>query len=390
MLIDEKPRFVPAVTIVLISFLAGALFVIGGYFAYKTYFLNMTKSLGASSYSAVPVSLSAADQSDKLPDIASIVKKVSPAVVNIETTSQSSGFEGGNSYHRDSYFRQFFGGEMPYDYQNQGVGSGFIINKEGYILTNEHVIDGVTEINVKVAGSEKPYKAKVIGSDSTLDLAVIKIDADKDLSYLQMGDSNKVNVGDWAIAIGSPYGLDHTVTAGLVSAKGRPVTIDSRQFKNLLQTDAAINPGNSGGPLLNLAGEVIGINTAVNAEGQGIGFAIPTSTIEDVLEELIEKGKVTRPYLGIYLQTTDTDIPQYYANEIIEGALLGGVVPGSPAEKAGLQAGDIILSVNGKSIKTAEELQEIIKQGKVGTKLTLKVLREGKQIAMTVVLGVNS
>lgn len=387
MLIDEKPRFVSAVTIVLISFLAGAVFVIGGYFAYKTYLPNTTKSQSANLYSAVPASFSAG-QSDKLPDIASIVKKVSPAVVNIETTSQSSGF-GGSAYHGDSYFRQFFGGEMPYDYQNQGVGSGFIISKEGYIVTNEHVIGGVNEINVKVAGFEKPFKAKVVGSDSTLDLAVIKIDADKDLPYLQMGDSNKVNVGDWAIAIGSPYGLDHTVTAGLVSAKGRPVTIDSRQFKNLLQTDAAINPGNSGGPLLNLAGEVIGINTAVNAEGQGIGFAIPTSTVEDVLKELIEKGKVTRPYLGIYLETTDTGIAQYYVNEITAGALLGGVVPGSPAEKAGLRAGDIILSVNGKSVKTAEELQEIIKQGKVGTKLTLKVLRENSERNVTVTLGAN-
>lgn len=385
MSVNEKSKLVTGLTVIIISFVAGASFMLGGYFGYKNYFSDGVKSQANNSYNAVPVSLSA-DKANKLPDMASIVKSVSPAVVNIETTSQVSGL-GGDSYHGDSFFRQFYGGQRPDDSQNQGIGSGFIINKEGYILTNQHVIEGASEISVTVVGFEKPFKAKVIGSDQTLDLAVIKIDADKKLPSLTIGDSNQVNVGDWVLAIGNPYGLDHTVTAGLVSAKGRPLTISDRQYKNLLQTDAAINPGNSGGPLLNMAGEVIGINTAVSSDAQGIGFAIPTSTIKDVLKDLIEKGKVVRPYLGVYLETIDSESAKYYGLQIDKGVLIGDVVSGTPADKAGLQRGDIITEVNGKAVKTGDELQEIVQKSKVNATLTLKFIREHEVKNVTVVLA---
>ncbi|KNZ69941.1 HtrA2 peptidase [Thermincola ferriacetica] len=385
MSMETKPKFIRAVAATMVSFLVGAMFVLGGIFAYANYFSDLAKTQTGAAQNVVPASLSVS-QANKLPDIAGIVKKVSPAIVNIETVTQISG----NSYFTNPFYRDFFGRQMPYHSgaeSNRGVGSGFIINKDGYILTNEHVIHGASEINVKVVSYDRPFKAKVIGSDYDLDLAVIKIDAGKDLPYLKMGDSNQVNAGDWAIAIGNPYGLDHTVTVGVVSAKGRPVTIDSREYKNLLQTDAAINPGNSGGPLLNLAGEVIGINTAVNAEAQGIGFAIPTSTVADVLKDLLEKGKVVRPYMGVNIQTLDSSMAQYYGIEKTEGVIIANVLSGSPAEKAGLRAGDVIQKVNGKTVTTAEGLQEIVQKSKVNDKLVVEVYRDGTIKKATVVLA---
>jgi len=387
MSMEKKIRFIPTVAVILVSFLAGAIFVLGGYLAYDNYSKDLADAQTGSMQNAIPASVSV--NSDKLPDIAGIVKNVSPAVVYIETLTQSSN-QGMNPYFNDPFYREFFGNQMPHGSRSraeQGIGSGFIINKEGYIITNEHVVHSASEINVTVAGFDKPFKAEVIGSDYELDLAVIKIDAGKDLPSLTLGDSDTVNVGEWAIAIGSPYGLDHTVTLGVISAKGRPVTVSSRQFKNLLQTDAAINPGNSGGPLLNLAGEVVGINTAVSAEAQGIGFAIPTATVKDVLKELIENGKVTRPYMGVYIQNLDSESAKYYGAQSEDGALIEEVVNGSPADKAGLRAGDIVLAVNGKSVKTSEELQELIRESKVNARLNLKILREGDIKNVTVVLG---
>jgi S1-C subfamily serine protease len=221
--------------------------------------------------------------------VADIVSSAGPAVVKIDTVTTSS--VQIDPFFNDPFFRQFFGGPFnkPQPREEHGLGTGFIISSDGYILTNDHVINGADKITVTVQGYKNPLQASVIGADYDLDLAVLKVQA-KNLPSLKLGDSNKIRVGNWVIAIGNPYGLDHTVTVGVISAKGRPVTVENRNYKNLLQTDASINPGNSGGPLLNLAGEVIGINTAV-AQAQGIGFAIPSKTANDVIQQLITKGK---------------------------------------------------------------------------------------------------
>lgn len=267
------------------------------------------------------------------------------------------------------------------------MGSGFIISEDGYVLTNEHVISSADQINVYLTDQEKPLTAKVIGADEELDLAVLKISSDEKLPYLQLGNDDDTLVGEWVIAIGNPYGLDHTVTAGVISAKGRPVQVEDRQYKNLLQTDASINPGNSGGPLLNLEGEVIGINTAVNASAQGIGFAIPANTVKSVLETLIENGKVSRPWMGVYIQTLNDDLARRLGLQSSQGAVLSGVVAGSPADKAGLKQGDVILAINKEKIADAGDITNVIEKSKVGDKITLLVERDGSQKNITVTLA---
>ncbi|MBO8137961.1 MAG: trypsin-like peptidase domain-containing protein [Desulfotomaculum sp.] len=314
--------------------------------------------------------------------IASIVEEASPAVVKIETVVVE---EVNNPFLNDPFFREFFGDSLPpQQRESMGLGSGFIISNDGYVLTNEHVIAGAREIYVWVKGKDKPIPAKVVGSDFALDLAVLKINAGNDLPTLKMGNSEDVKVGHWVIAIGSPYGLEDTVTVGVISAKERPVTVQGHHFKNLLQTDASINPGNSGGPLLNLKGEVVGINTAVNAEAQGIGFAIPTSTVKEVLNDLIEKGHVVRPWMGVQIQTVTPEIAKYLGIKQEWGALIAGVVPGSPADKAGLQRGDVITGLDGKTIKNSDELIEIIKSKDVGDTLKVEAIRNGQKLELYV------
>jgi len=227
--------------------------------------------------------------------VANIISSASPAVVKIDTVSTSGA--GRDPFFNDPFFRQFFGGPFGLRAQPRevhGLGSGFVASEDGYILTNEHVISGATKITATIQGFDNPLPAQVVGADYDLDLAVLKVNAGRPLPVLKCGDSEKVRVGNWVVAIGSPFGLEHTVTVGVISAKVRPVQVENRSYKNLLQTDAKINPGNSGGPLLNLAGEVIGINTAV-AQAQGIGFAIPVNTAKEVIADLVNKGKVTKP-----------------------------------------------------------------------------------------------
>lgn len=302
--------------------------------------------------------------------IAEVVVRSSPAVVRISTKVASS---GSNPFFSDPFFRQFFG--IPArPKEEEGLGSGFIISKEGFILTNAHVIDGASTISVTVTGLEKELEARVIGADHDLDLALLKIDAGKDLPTLSLGNSDQIKVGNWVIAIGNPYGLDHTVTTGVISAKGRPISVNDRHYENLLQTDASINPGNSGGPLLNLSGEVVGINTAINAQAQGIGFAIPTSTVSGVLEELKSSMNQVRPWIGVQVQNADRKIAAYLGLEKAEGVVVTGVVPASPAEKAGIGQGDVIVEYNGIKVNTLEDLDAAIRESQVGHKVKVLVV----------------
>ncbi len=319
-------------------------------------------------------------------NIADMVEKVSPAVVNIETSTVVT--SSNDVFFNDPFFRQFFGNNAPKPRQNvqKGIGTGFIISTDGFVLTNQHVIDNATTITVKIAGSESSYPAKLVGQDYELDLAVLRIDANRQFIPMELGDSNQIRAGEWVVAIGNPYGLDHTVTVGVVSAKGRPINIENRVYKNLIQTDAAINPGNSGGPLLNTRGQVIGINTAVNAQAQGIGFAISVNTAKDIINELIQKGKVIRPYIGVMLQAMD---PNFAANNNIpnSGVIVSSVVAGGPAEKAGIRKNDVIISLNDTMIGNYDQLQEFLKTQPVAATVTIHVLRGGIPLALPLTLA---
>ena len=357
-------------------FVAIAAFVAGLMFSGASLLVqDLAPKSGTSKYSAIGAPTATGVGPDT---IANIVDKAGTAVVKISTTVTVNVRRQNDPFFNDPFFRQFFGPGFsePRQRQETGLGSGFIISEDGYIVTNEHVIDGAEQITVTMKGSDEPFKATLVGADFDLDLAILKIKSSKPLPVLQMGDSEQIKVGNWVIAIGNPYGLDHTVTIGVISAKGRPVNIDQRQYKNLLQTDASINPGNSGGPLLNLAGEVVGINTAINAEAQGIGFAIPTSTVKSVLDELIQKGKVVHPWMGVQPQAITEESAGYFGLKNTEGALVVGVLRDSPAQKASLLQGDIILEIDGQKIKTVDDLIDIVKRAKVGQTLKLLVHRE--------------
>ena len=312
-----------------------------------------------------------------------VIAIAGPAVVTITTkeggrANTDSLFNDPNirEYFADPFFGGIFDDPSILVPEHEGLGTGFIISKDGYILTNEHVVNGAESISVEIDGFDEPVEAKVVGADYQLDLALLKIDTKKELSYLKMGNSDQIRVGNWVIAIGSPYGLDHTVTIGVISAKGRPVTVEDRQYENLLQTDASINPGNSGGPLLNLDGEVIGINTAINAQAQGIGFAIPTSTVQRVMEDLKSGASATIPWIGVQVRDIDESAARYLGLTKLDGVLVTGVINGSPAEKAGLQQWDVILEFNGVKTNTADDLIAEIRKTKVEQKAEILYFRD--------------
>jgi serine protease Do len=323
------------------------------------------------------------------PDIvADIVERVSPAVVNIDTLRIAVYRSPLAPFFSDPFFRRFFGDipELERRVPQKGIGTGFVFRSDGYILTNEHVIRGANKIKVTFIDG-KEYEGKVIGADPLTDIAVVKIDADN-LPTIPLGDSDKARVGEFVIAIGNPYGLSHTVTVGVLSAKGRPISAgdSGREYENFLQTDAAINPGNSGGPLLNLRGEVIGINTAILPYAQGIGFAIPINMAKSILEQLIEKGRVVRAWLGVYIQDLTPELAQKFGLSEAKGALVADISKGSPAEKAGLRRGDIILKVDGKEIPTVSSLQQEIRSRRPGERVRLEVWRDGKSIVLEATL----
>ncbi|MDI3547985.1 MAG: serine protease Do [Halanaerobiales bacterium] len=321
---------------------------------------------------------------------ADIAGKVDSGVVLVtaETKIDSEHF---NPFFDDPFFRYFFGDrfQIPEEEQRvqEGFGSGFIVSKDGYIVTNEHVIHNADKVKVTINGFKNPVPAKILWSDFYQDLAIIKVDVDKDLTAIKLGDSDKIRPGDWVIAIGNPFGFEHTVTVGVISALGRPIQIPSRDGKlrsypNLIQTDAAINPGNSGGPLLNIDGEVIGINTAVSTQGQGIGFAIPINEVKPIVRDLQEKGEIVRPWLGIWYMEMDPrfkeEYKEYYGLEELNGVMVTKVVPDSPADKAGLRPNDIITKIEETEIKKSDDVKEIIDSKKIGDRIIIHVIRNGQ------------
>lgn len=322
---------------------------------------------------------------------AGLAKSASPSVVNISTMKVIKGrgvipLPFGQSDPFRDFFQRFFHDQIPKDFKQQSLGTGFIIDKAGYILTNNHVVEMADEIKVKLSDG-KEYEAKVIGRDSKTDLALIKIKPDEALRPLSLGDSDRLEVGDWVVAIGNPFGLGNTVTAGIVSAKYRQIGASS--YDNFIQTDASINPGNSGGPLLNTAGEVVGINTAIFSEGGGnigIGFAIPVNMAKDLLPQL-KKGKVVRGWLGVMIQKITPELKEKLNLKDEHGALVADVTKGGPAEKAGVERGDVIVSFDGKEIKEMRELPFLVASTPVGKTVKVAVMRKGERKTLEVKIG---
>jgi len=358
--------------------LVGAL-VAGGY--------GISKAVKAPDTTATPAVKSA--EIPMVPaNFSDLAAKVRDGVVNLQVVkkAQNVAFGGpdaaGNPFGEDSpfgdFFAPFFGGRNSIPAPEQrGVGSGFIMSRDGYIVTNNHVVEDATQIKVKLANG-KEYNAKVVGRDPKTDLALVKIDGASDLHALPMGNSDDLKVGSWVLAVGSPFGLEQTVTAGIVSAKGR--VIGSGPYDNFIQTDASINPGNSGGPLINIKGEVVGINTAILAQGKGIGFAIPINMAKDIAPQLQEKGHVTRGWLGVSIQEMTPELAKSFGLTDNKGVLVAQVMPGSPAQKAGIEQGDVITQFDGKTVAESKDLPQMVASTPVGKSVSVKLMRDGKAL----------
>jgi serine protease Do len=311
---------------------------------------------------------------------AEIAEVVKPAIVNISTTRTIKIQGNTNPFLDDPFFRRFFGDQLrvPKERKTASLGSGVIVDSNGYILTANHVIQGAEEINVTLS-DKREFKGKIIGNDVMTDIGIIKIDADN-LPTIKLGDSDKLRVGETVLAIGSPYGLSQTVTTGIVSAVGR-ANVGIADYEDFIQTDAAINPGNSGGALVNVRGELVGINTAIFSTSggyQGIGFAIPTSMAKAVMDSLINKGKVIRGWFGVTIQPLTPELAKQFNLKNGKGALVGDVIEGSPAEKAGLQSGDVIIEYEGKKIEEPYQLRNMVANTPPGQEIELKIIRENK------------
>jgi serine protease Do len=348
-------------------------------------------ALGAASARAADPAIEALEQQGKA--FASIAEKLDPAVVNI--TVEKTVTVGGSGSRLPELFRRFFGPGGPgrpqqddeKEFRRRGMGSGIIFRKDGHILTNSHVVADAEVITVTLADGRE-FEAELVGSDSHTDIAVIKIDAD-DLSPATLGDSERMQVGEWVVAMGSPFGLTHTVTVGVVSATGRSA-IGIVDYEDFIQTDAAINPGNSGGPLVNLKGKVIGINTVIYSRSggyMGIGFAIPINMAKVISTQLIEHGTISRSYLGVIIQDLTPDLAEGLGMESTEGALVSKVSEGSPAAEAGVQTGDVILSFNDKRVEDVGSLRNRVSLTKPGTETTVTVRRDGEQKTLSVTLA---
>jgi serine protease Do len=324
-----------------------------------------------------------------------VAQAAKPAVVNIATTQRPRPSERRRGQAPPSVpgpFREFFGeeflerffGEQP-QRERQSLGSGVIVDKRGYILTNNHVIERADEIEVRLSDKRK-FKATVVGRDPKTDLAVIKVEATNDLPVATLGDSATIRIAEWVMAIGNPFGLDQTVTVGVVSAVGRS-DVGITTYEDFIQTDASINPGNSGGPLINLSGEVIGINTAIVASGQGIGFAIPINMAREITDRLIAQGRVVRAWLGIGIQELTDELATQFGVKADDGVLIGNVMKDGPADKGGLKPGDVIQEFNNTKITNVRQLQREVAKSPVSSSATVKVLREKQSLTLRVVLG---
>jgi serine protease Do len=332
------------------------------------------------------------------PTFADIIERVSPAVVNISVTKEVAAYPASSAFPFEDLL-PFFGGDpgdqnrlrvVPQPRPVQGEGSGFIIDADGYIATNNHVVDGASEVTVTLSSGEQ-FQAEVVGTDPDTDLALIKVEEDANLPALGFGDSDRARVGDWVVAIGNPFGLGGTATAGIISARGRD--IQSGPYDDYLQIDAPINSGNSGGPVFNAAGEVIGINTAIfspNGGNIGIGFAIPANNAERILAELREGGTVSRGWLGVQIQDLNEELASHFALDNPQGALIAEVQPDSPAEAGGLEAGDIVTGLNGRDIDSARTLARVVGSLDQGEKVEIEVWRDGAREELEITIGDRS
>lgn len=325
------------------------------------------------------------------PDFVALTKQLKPAVVNISTSlrnqSTTPSEQQPSSTHRD-FFEDFFKNFLQeYNGPNdpkKSLGSGFIISDDGYILTNDHVVDNADEIKVQIAGG-RVFSATVQGIDPKLDLALLKIETNEKLPTVTLGNSDELEIGEWVMAIGNPFGLQQTVTVGIVSAKGR--VLGAGPYDNFIQTDASINPGNSGGPLFNTRGEVVGINAAIVSGAQGIGFAIPINAAKTILPQLKATGHVTRGWLGLTIQKVSKDLADSFGLETTQGALISSIADNSPAQQAGLQRGDIIMTLNEDKIETFNDLPRLVADIAIGATADIGVYRNGKTLDIMVTLG---
>jgi len=323
-----------------------------------------------------------------------VAQQVRPAVVHLGTIQRAKTRRGPNlpqgnddPFFRD-FFNQFFGSEGPdsrSEFRRPGLGSGVIIDKRGLVLTNFHVVKGADEILIRLS-DKREYRGQILGTDPKTDLAVVKFQPDHEVTVATLGNSDALRVGEWAIAIGNPFGLDQTVTVGVISATGRS-DVGIATYENFIQTDASINPGNSGGPLVNLRGQVVGINTAIVAAGQGIGFAIPINMVKRVVDQLVDKGKVVRGWLGVALQPLSLDLAQSLGLEGTNGAVVGSTITGSPAAQAGLEQGDVIVAFDKVPVEDYRHVQRLVAESRVGKSVTLQIVRKKQKMDVTVMIA---
>jgi len=361
-----------------------------------TWYLVVMVMIGLLLGSGLPMATAAKNAPVRMvpQNFSALAETVSPAVVHIRVvkTVKSEGPAFGpfnrNPFGDNEQFRDFFshrfGPQRRPEFKQPGLGSGFIIDKAGYIVTNNHVVDGADSIKV-ILKDETEYNAEVIGRDPVTDIALIKIEAKHDLPSVPLGSSDNLKVGEWVTAIGSPFGLQYTVTAGIVSAKGR--VIGSGPYDDFIQTDASINPGNSGGPLINMQGQVVGINTMIIAGGQGIGFAIPIDLAKSIVTQLKTNGQVTRGWLGITIQDLKGQLAEYYGVSGKTGVLVASVVPGDPADQAGIQPKDIITEINGEKVTSSRDLTKLAANLGVGDTAKVTILRNGKSKTLEIQIG---